>query len=379
LYFRGGKGVSTTLGALVALNPPIGGASILVYLGALAALRVSALGSLFAMLTAFGATLIFDPLVANKIGVGIMVAIVLVRHRENWNKLLAMALFVALLAVPASAETRKPITDDRKPAPLPSTDFRGRVLSTASPPQRIAALMPALAEMVVDLGAGARLIAAPEYATLPKAVDEAVTRVGPYNRISAEAVYALKPDLVLASMDGNEASVVEQLEKLGARVVTVNTLSLAEILRSAEIVATAVGEPRHRSLSKLREAFTHPRRKAQAPRVFVQVGWEPLVTVSRKTFVGELVELAGGENVFADAPSGYPRPNPEEVLARDPDVLIICKKTTDDEAERARKFWVRFGRMKAVKNGRVVIVKGDWITKPGLGLLHGLRELKRLL
>ncbi|MBI3544445.1 MAG: glycerol-3-phosphate acyltransferase [Deltaproteobacteria bacterium] len=375
LTFRGGTGVSTPLGAMVAFNPWLGGVSILVYAVTLGVLRVSALGSLFAMLAGLSGTMLYAHTDAAKIAVALMVLVVLARHRENWNKLLNSAVAVALLAgLLATAPPAAGAAD-------PETDFRGKPIVSKTKPLRVAALIPSLAEMVVDLGAGARLVGVPLYARLPKDLEGHVAQLGAYNAISAEVVYSLHPDLVLASMDGNDATMVGQLEKLGLRVVTINTQSLADIVRSAQIVATALGDPRNAKVAALKRTMEKtPPSKSVKTKVFVQIGWEPLVTISHATYIDELVRLAGGANIFADTSVKYPRPNPEEIIARNPDVIVICRLTdTGDEVDRARAFWERFQKLNAIKNHRLYVMPVDWLTKPGFNLMDGVKELQRIL
>ena len=139
LSFRGGKGVSTTLGALVGFHPLLGGAAILVYLVTLAITRVSALGSLYAMLTALCGALIFAESASAKIGITVMVVLVLGRHRDNWNRLLQPgALLLALVGTAVSP----------KAGAAPLADFRGKPVDAARAPRRVVALMPSLAETI---------------------------------------------------------------------------------------------------------------------------------------------------------------------------------------------------------------------------------------
>jgi acyl-phosphate glycerol 3-phosphate acyltransferase len=378
LLFRGGKGVSTTLGAIIALNPVLGGISIAVYILVLAITRVSALGSLFAMLTIFCGTMIYSDATSIKIGTLLIVGIVLARHHENWNQLLKnTTLLLAFLVMSRLIPSYSAVAS----AGDTLVDSRGKQVTTGATPNRIAALIPSLAEAVVDLDGAAKLVAAPEYTRLPEKHRPNVKSIGPYSHISVEALYSSHPDLVLASMDGNEESQVKQIEKMGLRVVTVNTQTLADITRSLEIVAAAIGSPHHPKIDQMRAVLKPTaKKKATPPKVFIQVGWDPLVTASHATFIHELVALAGGKNVFENSSTKYPRPNPEEVLARDPDVLVICQLTTKgEEVERAQEFWSRFKKLAAIQNHRVYVIPGDWITKPNFELVRGLEELRKVL
>lgn len=374
LSFRGGKGVSTTLGVVLAYNLWLGATAIGVYVIGLLLTRVSALGSLFSMLTIFSGALLFAPHSRDKFAIAAIVAIVLTRHRENWNSMLKNAMIAAVIASIGLTLS----TVQRAHAAL--KDFRERDVNTSVRPQRIAALMPNIAETIIELGAGSRLVAAPEYTRLSPELKKTVKILGPYNRISTEVVHAARPDLVIASMDGNDAAQVSQLERLGLRVITVNTLSLADIVRTTKLIGAVLGDADLTKIKKLELALAPTSAKKNAPTVFLQVGWEPLVTISKTTFIHQLLNLAGGTNVFAQASMTYPRPNPEEVIARNPDVIIICRLTDDGaEAERARKFWMRFKNLAAVKSGKVFVVSGDLLTKPGFSLLEGLKELRKIL
>ncbi|MEW6057785.1 MAG: glycerol-3-phosphate 1-O-acyltransferase PlsY [Bdellovibrionota bacterium] len=378
LSFRGGKGVSTTLGAALAFNPWLGGASILVYLLSLATTRVSALGSLFAMLCLLAGAILFLPGTSDKLAIFIMVFIVFGRHRDNWNKLLT-SVFVGLL-VGAQLIAFHP---QDASAHQTLTDYRGKKVVFEKAPERIVALIPSLAELVIDLGYGDRLVGAPEYTSIPENLSRKVNLLGPYNNLSVETIYKLRPDLVLASIDGNEPSTVSQLEKLGLKILTINTESLSDIIRTSEMISKTLGQKDQTKIAALRKAFSKnkstPNHETKK-KVFIQVGWEPLITISKRTFIDELVRISGGDNIFSDAPTKYPRPNPEEVIAKDPEVLIICKLTASgNEAEQSRKFWLQFKNMRAVRSNQVYIVPGEWLTKPGFTLLKGLEELGKII
>ena len=123
LSFKGGKGVSTTLGALVAFNPWIGGSAILVYALTLAIAGVSAIGSLFAMLAGLAGTMMYSSSNAAKIAVTLMVLVVLARHRDNWNKLLGGAGAILIASAALLRRPRLPPARQRSPisAARPST------------------------------------------------------------------------------------------------------------------------------------------------------------------------------------------------------------------------------------------------------------------
>jgi acyl-phosphate glycerol 3-phosphate acyltransferase len=399
LYFRGGKGVSTILGMIVVLQPWIGLVSIVCYLLGLGFLRVSAMGSLFAMGTILLGELLFGQILIEKFLVIVAVLLVLHRHRVNWDQLLkasAIVLMVAGLravAVPAVHAVEHVYASAAATSSSPSSsgsamvveDFRRKKVRLAGAPQKVVALMPALAEAVFDMGFGSSVIAVPEYTNIPDQFKASVKNVGPYPRLSAEVIHALRPDVILASMDGNESTVIRKLEALGNKVVVVNTNSVVEILRTLKLVAKIFHAETNAKLALFEKTFTKsPTLTADAtvakPKIFLQVGWDPLISVGKQTYLDELIVLAGGENIFADSGMKYPRPSAEAVIKANPDIIVICQLTdTGAEEQRASDFWKRFSKMKAVTGNKVFIIRGDILTKPGFSLTEGLAELKKVI
>ena len=261
-------------------------------------------------------------------------------------------------------------------------------IQAADSPRRIVALMPSLAETIVELGRGDRLVGVPEYTALPKELATHVKVLGPYPRISAEAVHALGPGLILGDINGNDPQLVSSLRRLGHSVDLVDTRTLAGVIDGLKLVSRLVGageNPRpmralQEELKALDELRTH-RGAAPQPKVFLQLGWTPLVTVSGHTFIGEILQRSGTVNPFATlTKAGYPKVNVEAVVAANPDIIIICP-LTDEDADVARSiaFWQRFPSIAAVQHGRIKVLPRDSLTKPGFGLAHGIKALRAAL
>jgi ABC-type Fe3+-hydroxamate transport system substrate-binding protein len=259
-------------------------------------------------------------------------------------------------------------------------DLQGNSVTVPDAPKRVAVLMPALGEAMSDLGAGDLLIGAPEYTELPPALRSKITVLGPYPFISAEKVYSMKPDLVVASVDGNDPALVTRLRALKLPVLVADTRSLETIAKTFELLAAATGRGAEKAARFRKElAAASVKEPGPHPKLFLQLGWEPLVTVSDKSFVGEVIAAAGFENAFAHGAQTYPRPSMEKVVAANPDLIVICPLTPgNEEAEKAKKGWARFTSLTAVKTGRVHVMPLGMLTKPGFHVLDGLRELKKL-
>ncbi len=259
-------------------------------------------------------------------------------------------------------------------------DLQGTAVTVPDAPRRIATLMPALAEGLADLGAGDLILAAPEYTELSSALLSKIAVLGPYPFISAEKVYSLKPDLVIASVDGNDPALVTRLRAMKLPVLVADTRSLNGIADTLDLLTAATGRRAEKAVQFRKALSANIAQKNQhRPKLFLQLGWEPLVTVSKKTFIGEAIDQAGFENPFADGMQAYPRPSVEKVIAANPDIIVICPLTPNkEETEKARSDWTRFKNLRAVKTGRVHVMPLGVLTKPGFRVLQGLMELRKL-
>ncbi len=193
--------------------------------------------------------------------------------------------------------------------------------------RRVVTLAPSLSEVVLALGAGERLVGVTRFDDDPRTKD--VKRVGGYNDPEPEAVLALKPDLVLAEPAPANRGPVTTLARLGLPIEAFPLSSVAEIERAIECVGELLRvSPRARELVQGIEA-ARARARAQAqgkprPRVLLVFGLDPLVVAGPRSFAGELLSDAGGENAAGESDKPFFRVPEEAALRARPDLLILC-------------------------------------------------------
>jgi iron complex transport system substrate-binding protein len=251
-------------------------------------------------------------------------------------------------------------------------------------PQRIVCLTSEMTEIAYLLGAGARVVAVPGTAHRPPEAREK-PRIGGFTSFRADKIVALEPDLVLAFSD-LQADIARDLIRAGVAVLCTNQRSVDDVLRAILLVGGAIGrEAEARALIQdMRDEIRQIREFSSVwpnrPRVYFEEWPDPLIAGIR--WVSEIVELAGGRDVFSELraqPLASGRVvDPAEVVRRDPEIILAswCGKPVDTDAIRARAGWEATS---AVRHARVYEVDGGDILSPGPSLMAGLRQVHEII
>ncbi|MGH9591702.1 MAG: ABC transporter substrate-binding protein [Bryobacteraceae bacterium] len=248
----------------------------------------------------------------------------------------------------------------------------------AQPPQRIVSTAPSITELLYALGVGDRVVGVTRYDRFPPEARKK-PKIGDYTSPNLEAIASLRPDLVI--IQTNPVQLAERLHTLRLKVLEIDQENIAKLYNSFRVVgeATGAGAQAARLVESVRAQLDaiHAR-AAQLPRTRVMfvVGRSPnrldgLVVVGRASYLNEIIELAGGENVFHDAVAAYPEVSLEEVLARNPETIVDMGDMADTvgvtEAHKRDviALWGRLGTVAAVKQRRVHAVAADIFVVPG--------------
>jgi iron complex transport system substrate-binding protein len=267
-------------------------------------------------------------------------------------------------------------------AALTVTDQTGRTVTLAAPPRRIVSLVPGVTEMLFAIGAEEKLIGVTDFCDFPAAARRK-PRVGSMLAPSLETVVALQPDLVVATDSGNSDETRVQLERLRLPVYLVNPRGVADVFRTMEQLGTLTGQG-----ARAAEAVAGLQRRVRAvvervaarprPRVLYVVWPEPLIVPGRGAAVSELIELAGGASVTADAAEGYPRWSVEAAVAGAPELIVLARHGAGT-GPVSRDKWERFAGLPAIRTGRIHNVDGDLFHRFGPRVVDALEILARLV
>ena len=256
-----------------------------------------------------------------------------------------------------------------------------RVFGEDAIPGRIVCLAPSYDETLIELGLQDRIVGVTTSSDYLEEVKGA-ERVGLWVKPNIEKIVALKPDLVLATGFAGQQSAIRKLSALGLRVVVLDdTRGVEEILAQTKQLGNIAGAPGRTGalLERMQKVIEETRRKTALlarPRVFVETGCDPLFTCGKGSFINDMVEIAGGENIAGEINQPFPRISSEFILSKDPEVIILpyMGRNFGKAVLRQRKGWANIS---AVRTGRIYDdLDSHVITIPSPRLiLYGLPEL----
>ena len=196
-----------------------------------------------------------------------------------------------------------------------------------TPATRIVSLNPTTTEILFTIGAGSRVVGRTKWDSWPDSA-KLVPDVGDALRPNVEAVLAKKPDLVLLYASNDNRTAAKQLQASGVKVLAMKVDSIAEFERATIVLGALVGEnQRARNVVDSVRGTLERVRQATASlpktRVFYHTWEKPIITIGRHSFLNELVEIAGGENVYGDILAVSPIVTMEDIVSRNPDVILV--------------------------------------------------------
>jgi len=282
-------------------------------------------------------------------------------------------VIIAVACAPAEATPPGAIVDDL-----------GRSVDIEKIPQRIVSLAPSNTEILIALGLGEKVVGVTEHCNYPpEAVEK--EKVGGYATPDIEKIITLQPDLLLASSI-HAKELIPALEETGLTVFALEPKSIGGILEDIRMAGEIAGREEKASelvtqMENRIEAITDKTKNPEErPRVLYVTWQDPLWSVGSGTIIDELIETAGGVNIFQDI-TGHKVVDIELVIARNPEVIIAC--TGHGEAEDKPFEWAkaepRLEVTEARKNSRVYQIDADLVNRAGPRVVESLEKLAHFI
>ncbi len=259
-------------------------------------------------------------------------------------------------------------------------------------PKRIVSTAPSITETLYALGLGDRVVGVTTFCHYPPEAAKK-PKIGNYMRPDVEAILALRPDLVIA-----EKSMIRQslsLPNLKLNLLEVDDNTVAGIYDTIRAIGRAAGVPDRAEAvcGRIQASLAELARrtaKGVRPRVLFIVGRTPgriedLIAAGGSSYLDELILIAGGVNVFHDAVAPYSKVGIEEILARDPDVIIDMGEMaqtvgiTENQKRAVVALWRRYPKLKAVRANQVFAVASDVYVVPGPRVAEAAGQIAAIL
>lgn len=316
-------------------------------------------------------------------------------------------IFLAILAMSACSvqtptatqEPATPVTEPTEvriptntavpqPEPIVLVDHLDREISLEGPAERIISLSPGATETLFAVGAGDKLVGRDTFSDYPEEALEIADIGGGFGELDIETIVSLDPDLVLAS-ELTPPEQIQSLEDLGISVFMLsNPVELESVLVRLEVVGQLTGntENADQLIASLQERIDNIVEMTagveEKPLVFYEIdGTDPnaVWTSGPGSFVGNLIEMAGGRNLGEDLDGPWVQLNIEELIKRDPDLILLGDYTwggvtPDDVAARAG-----WEALSAVQEERVYPFDDNLVSRPGPRMVDGLEAMAELL
>jgi len=260
----------------------------------------------------------------------------------------------------------------------PEVDDFGDPVVVKTTPARVVSLNPATTDLIFALGSGNRLVGRTHWDVYPAEAIK-VPDLGSGLRPSVEAVLGAKPDLVVLYASNDNRAAASELRAAGVNTVSLKIDHIADFYRASRLLGRLLGDSARgaivadsvkRTLDRVRQMTSGLER----PTVFWHIWDAPLITIGRGSYMNELIEIAGGKNVYGDRAEPSPQVSIEDVFRRNPDYVITGPEGSRDLG--SDKNWLP---LEAVREKHLIVVDTAIVGRPSVRLGEAALSIAKLL
>jgi iron complex transport system substrate-binding protein len=308
--------------------------------------------------------------------------------KKSMKKLIvAILTIVMMVTLAACTSNSKDVSsskiqkeDSATKYPYTAKDSKGKEVVIEKEPKRIISVAPSVTELIYALGKGDELVGRTDYDDYPEQVKN-VQSIGSLTDPNVEKIIELKPDVVVASTHFKD-DVAKKLEDLGIKVVvlynakdfngaygSINTLG--QIINAQDNAKNLVA-----SMKKKIEDVKEKVKGKETPKTYYVVGFgkDGDYTATGDTFIGQMIEMAGGNNIAKDG-AGW-KYSLEKIIENNPEYIVISKNfgMKDQFISTAG-----YKELSAVKNNKVIEIDDNLLNRQGPRLADGVEALAKIL
>jgi iron complex transport system substrate-binding protein len=295
-------------------------------------------------------------------------------------KFLIILFLLVFLACQTSPQNNSPTPANEQVV----TDEIGRQVKIPKDPQRIVSLAPSITEMLFALELGEKVVGVTSYCNYPEVATK-IPKVSDTLHPNLEMIISLKPDLVLVTTASQLEQFTAKMSELGIAVFVIKSDSVKGVLGSIELlgkitnkeqVAKNLIDSLNARLEKVKQQHSNQIAK---PKVFFIVGTEPLITVGRKAFVTDVINLAGGQSISEDVETEWPAYSIETAISRAPEIILSPGSHSTENEPSKLTLPKGLEITPAARSGKIYKIDGDLLLRPGPRIIDGLEQIAKLL
>jgi iron complex transport system substrate-binding protein len=248
---------------------------------------------------------------------------------------------------------------------------------------RIISLAPSITENIKILKAENQLVGRTDFCK----VANNIISVGTILEPSIEKIVDLKPDLVLATREGNRLQTVERLRELQVPIFVFGESNSWDDVQRDFLLCGRLFD-KEREAEKILESIKYELSRistaqntiAHLPRVFIQLNITPLMTAGNGTFINEIIKFSHGDNIAKDSKVPWPILNVEDIIKKNPEIIIISGM--DTVTTMAKEMWLesRFADIDAVRDKKIYEIESDLLCQPTpINFIIAIRKIREYL
>ncbi|MBP8613251.1 MAG: cobalamin-binding protein [Firmicutes bacterium] len=311
------------------------------------------------------------------------------RNKNHLTRLSAVALVVLLALSMLSGCTPQGKVNgnggSQAKYPMEVVDSTGRTVTITAQPERIVSLAPSNTEVLYACGLGDKVVGVTTFCNYPEEVGEK-EKVGGFSDPSIEKIVELDADLVLATTIHEKY--LAEMEKLGLKVLVLNPATVEDVMDEIKLVGDVTGnsEQAEKTISEMQSKIDKVQTALKdlpdedRVKIFYLLWDEPIMSIGPSTLLHDVITLAGGISVSADADTDYPTYSLEVLIEKDPEAIVFTVMGSgggiDPESLKTQAGW---SGISAIKNDRVYGIDDDLMSRPGPRIADGLLEVAKAL
>lgn len=250
-------------------------------------------------------------------------------------------------------------------------------------PQRIICLCPSITEALFEIGAGDRVVGVTDYCIHPRDRVESLAKVGGSKLPDLDALFLLKPDLVIMNEEENRIEDYEEIESRGIPIVNTFPKKVIDTASMMRDIGRAVGcePPAEKVALEIETAVAAAQRSTNTnkrSKAICLIWKSPFMTINRDTFMHDMIEMCGFDNLYSDKTDRYPKITKEEFQTLRKERGLDCILLPNEPFEFVAQHATEISSMAGLPTPRAALCDGQYLTWYGSRTAAGIQYTLKL-